>query len=428
MSRVIVVGAGLAGLTAALRSRRAGAEVTLINKGLGGLQLGQGSIDILGYCPERVIRPLDSLPEYVRAHPEHPYALLADGVAEACGFLAEITGAHLLAGDGRTNFQLPTAVGAIRPTAFAPPSLAAADVADGQRLVVVGLRRLKDFQPTLVAGNLARSTLADLDARAVWIDVEARAGEHDSSALTYARCFDTPEGFDALARALDGIAGPDETLLLPACLGLDDLQVAEKLAARIGRPVAEVALQPPSVPGMRLNRALTSAVKAAGVRILNGSEVTGGTFDARRITGVVVHTAGRARGIAADSVILAPGGFESGALAVDSHLQITERALGLPLTASDAHGLIDEDFWGSDQALFSVGVAVDARMRPVARTLDPHSAEAGQLAEGAGIVYEGLFLAGGIIAGANRWREKSGDGIAVASAVRAADSAVEVMS
>ena len=36
-------------------------------------------------------------------------------------------------------------------------------------------------------------------------------------------------------------------------------------------------------------------------------------------------------------------------------------------------------------------------------------------------VHPNLYVAGGIIAGAERWREKSGEGVAVATAVRAAD-------
>ena len=41
---------------------------------------------------------------------------------------------------------------------------------------------------------------------------------------------------------------------------------------------------------------------------------------------------------------------------------------------------------------------------------------------GGAVVYDNLYAAGGILAGATRWQEKSGEGIAVASAVRAADS------
>ena len=40
-------------------------------------------------------------------------------------------------------------------------------------------------------------------------------------------------------------------------------------------------------------------------------------------------------------------------------------------------------------------------------------------------VYTNLFAAGGNLAGATRWREKSGEGIALASALAAVDAIVE---
>ena len=43
--------------------------------------------------------------------------------------------------------------------------------------------------------------------------------------------------------------------------------------------------------------------------------------------------------------------------------------------------------------------------------------------DGAGaIVHPNLYAAGGILGGSSRWAEKSGDGIALGSAVLAADS------
>ncbi|MEA5647481.1 MAG: glycerol-3-phosphate dehydrogenase subunit GlpB, partial [Cutibacterium granulosum] len=37
-------------------------------------------------------------------------------------------------------------------------------------------------------------------------------------------------------------------------------------------------------------------------------------------------------------------------------------------------------------------------------------------------VYTNVFAAGGVIAGATRWQEKSGEGIALGSAIKAADA------
>ncbi len=411
----IVVGAGLAGLAAALRLARAGASVTLVTRGVGGLQLSQGSLDVLGYAPQRVTRPYDSLPAFAAAEPGHPYALLgADAVRVGVDFVTEVVGPALLApGDG-TNLQLPTAVGAVRPTAVAQPSMVAGQVIDGKRFVVVGLRRLKDFQASLVAANLARTVPPGggvLEARHAWIDVEVRAGEHDTTGLNHARALDDPAFRERFARAVAGVVRDGETVLLPAVLGLDDPDAFRHLQRLIGQPIAEVPLPPPGVPGMRLFRALSAAARDAGVRFINGSPVVGLVSDAAGVSSLAVGETGRRVALRALAFVFAPGGFESGALAVDSYGRITETALGLPLTCSDAKGLISADFWGTDQALFRVGVAVDDAMRVVD-------------AAGA-VVHPNLYAAGGVLAGASRWRELSGEGIAAASGVRAAESILQ---
>lgn len=403
----VVIGAGLAGLVAALRLARAGRSVTLVSFGVGGPQLSQGTLDILGYAPDRVLRPLEAVASVPATH---PYAAVGpDAVRDAISWLAtELDGAFV--GDPAVNLHLPTAVGAIRPTALAPASMAAADARGGLTYAVVGVRQLKDFQADLVAANLARSCAPDggaLAASAAWIDLPARPGEADPSGLTYARALDNGAFAARFADAVAAAAPAGDVVLVPAVLGVRRPDVWAQVQRRVGRPVAEVALQPPSVPGIRLFEALLRRVKAAGVRYLPGSRVVGFAADGGRIASVRIAAAGGARDLVAQSFVFAPGGFESGALAVDSHGRITEPAFGLPLTADDAAGLVGDDWWGP-QPLFEVGVRTDATMRPTD-------------AAGA-VVHENLFVAGSLLAGAQRWREKSGDGIAVATAVRAADS------
>jgi len=412
MSDVVVVGAGLAGLVAALRLRQAGAEVTLVTKGLGGLQLSQGTVDVLGYTPDRVVQPYVALPGYVAAHPAHPYATIGvDAVRAGVGYLRE-TLPDLLAGDGETNVLLPTAVGALRPTLLAQPSMLA-PLTDGTKVVVVGLAQLKDFQPELVAGNLARATLPGggrLTARAARVDLPARSGEADSSALRYAQALDDRSYRARFVAVVKQAIEPGETVLLPAVLGLNDPGVAAAISEGLGAPVVEVALVPPSVPGMRLNQALTQRVKDARVRLVLGSKVIGHETDGDRLTSLTVGTTGHPRQFAADRFVLAPGGFESGALELDSYGIVRETTLGLPV-----HGVIDDlihgDYWGPDQPLFRCGVAVDEQMRP-------------QRLEG-GPVLTNLHAAGGLLAGATRWAEKSGEGIALGSAMRATDAILE---
>ncbi|MBA3350597.1 MAG: FAD-binding protein, partial [Actinobacteria bacterium] len=58
---VVVVGAGTAGLVAALRLAQEGADVLVTAKGVGATHLTGGTVDVLGYGPERVANPAEAL-------------------------------------------------------------------------------------------------------------------------------------------------------------------------------------------------------------------------------------------------------------------------------------------------------------------------------------------------------------------------------
>lgn len=413
MKRVVVIGAGVAGITAALRLRKYGVNVTLVAKGLGGLQLSQGTVDVLGYTPERVSDPLAAVGELAAAGGDglaHPYARIgATAVADGVEFLAEQLGEGLLVGDIHRTINLPTAVGSIRPTCLVQPSMLAGECRDGAQFAIVGFRQLKDFTPKLVAENLSRTVLPDggrLTARPLTVDLTARAPEVDSTGLTFARAFDDP-GFRAeFAAMLIPLLQPGETVGLPAVLGWKDPTAWLDLAEQLGHPIFEIPLQPPAVPGIRLNEALIAAGKSAGVRFVQGSKAIAPVIEDGRLVAVKVATSGTPRDYAADAFILATGGFESGALTLDSHQVLHETTLGLPVTAPPGQ-LIHGDYWSAPQPLFAAGLAVDDQLRPVD-------------ADGS-VIHPNLHAVGGILAGAYRWTEKSGEGIAVGSAVKAAD-------
>ncbi|MGD7732312.1 glycerol-3-phosphate dehydrogenase subunit GlpB [Propionibacteriaceae bacterium G57] len=413
--RVVVVGSGIAGLTASIALARAGRTVTMVTKGLGGLQLSQGTIDILGYAGDDktlVTSPLDAIDQ---VGDEHPYRRTGrDAVEQGVALLREVLGDDALVGSTNTNDLYPTAVGALRPTALVPRSLANGKAEQGKKYVIVGIHELKDYHPELIAGNIARTPLPDGDpapARHVSFSLPAREHEIDISPVQYARAMDDP-GFRArFAAAVKQVVEPGETVGVPAVLGLNDPTVYDEVEKAVGAPVFEIVSQPPSVVGMRLNQALLAAAKAARVRVMLGAEVTGLEVDGGRASAVKVHTAGGERRITTDWVVHCGGGFESGTLAVDSYNKVSETVFGLPVSATDATQLIHGDFWGKPQPLFQVGLRTDEGMRVLGDDGQP--------------VYPNVLAAGGVLAGSIRWDEKSGEGIALGSAMKAAATITE---
>jgi glycerol-3-phosphate dehydrogenase subunit B len=154
----VVVGAGVAGLTAALRLADSGRRVLVVAKGVGATHLAPGTVDVLGYADARVDDPMRALPEFAAAHPQHPYALLRrEQIAAALEWFRARIAPYRYVGDLTHNFLLPTAAGSAKPSALVPETMAAGDLRGNGRVAVVGLRGLKDFFPAYAAANLARS-------------------------------------------------------------------------------------------------------------------------------------------------------------------------------------------------------------------------------------------------------------------------------
>jgi glycerol-3-phosphate dehydrogenase subunit B len=401
---VMVVGAGVAGLTAGVRLAEAGARVCVVAKGVGSTHLAPGTVDVLGYAPERVDSPAAALPDFVAAHPEHPYALLgADAVAPALDWFAERVAAgakpgYRYVGDLDRNLLLPTALGVARPSALVPATMAAGDASDERPYCIVGLRPLRDFHAALCAANLAQAGHA---ARAQAVEIELDRPE--ANALGLARRFDDASFRAAFAGRLNAQLHGDERVGLPATLGIRDPHAAwADLERRLDRPVFEIPTLPPSVPGMRVYDILTKALRAAGGRLVIGSEVVGAERTGDRVTAVRADASGHEVVYGARWVVLATGGFASGGIALGSDWMTRERVLELPLRGVPGPGepRFGPDYFG-EQPLSRVGVAVDASLR----------------AEGT----ENVLVAGAALPGAQPWREGSGEGLALTSGHRAAE-------
>ena len=406
----VVVGAGLAGLTAALRLTEHGQRVLVVARGVGATHLAPATVDVLGYLGDaRVENPASSVATLVASSRDHPYGhISADQLAAALDWFTTRAGALGYAGGLEENLLLPTALGVPKPSALAPRTMSGGDLRAGGRFVFVGFKGFKDFHPTLIADNLARARLpAPVAARA--LELELPAGRRvDMSGRVIAGQFDTENLSEWLITALQNRVEPDERIGVPAVLGLRRAdETWQKLETRLGRKVFEVATLPPSIPGIRLFDALASALRASGTRIVLGVRAVGARTNGGRIEAVDVANATGTVSHRTDAMVLASGGFASGGLELDSFGATRETVFDLPLIGMPetdrvrfAPGYFDA------QPLSAAGVGTDDQFRPVDASGRP--------------VYTNLHAAGAILGGAVPWKEKSGTGISVATGYAAA--------
>lgn len=412
----IVIGAGLAGLTAALRLAEAGLRTTLVAHGVGATHLSPATVDVLGYAPELVESPARAMPAFVAERPDHPYARLAEGsLAASLDWFRDRVPELGYTGSVDANLLLPTAVGVAKPTALVPRSMAAGDLREGGRFVFVGLRALRDFYPGYLADNIreVKPSGAVVEARAVLLDDPG--SEADVGPLGYARLFEDPAFRDAVSSRLLPQLEPGEAVGFPSVLGLDRHEVVwRELQDRLERPVFEVPSLPPSVSGIRLFRALRWRLRREGGRLVIGPSVTGAETRDGRVTALVVREAAhRETRYEARWFVLASGGFASGAIVLDSYGEVRETLFRLPVWGVPP---VEEPrflpSYFDEHPMARAGLAVDESLRPVDAQRNP--------------VLENLAAAGAVLGGAEPWREQSGNGLALATGFAAASTLLEV--
>jgi glycerol-3-phosphate dehydrogenase subunit B len=417
-SDVVVVGGGMSGLAAGVRLAEEGASVLVLAKGAGSLQLAPGTIDLLGYAGERVTRPLDAITALAERDPGHPYALLgADAVADAARWLiARVPDGPLspyrYVGAPEENLLLPTAIGVPRPSAVVPETMAAGDLRQGGRMVVVGFRGMKDFHPALLADNVIRATGGAVSVRATQIDPPSGIGGEPGT-LRLARAMDRPGAADALASQLAAVAKDDEVVALPAVLSVGDPHgVWDTIQRRVGRPVCEIPTLPPSVPGLRLFNTLRTLLRRAGGRLVTGAQAVGSKGSGERLEALRVHVSGGERNYPTRWVVLATGGVTSGGLELDADWHMRETTLGLDVANVPAAG---EPRFSSGyldaHPLSRAGIAADRGLRPLNAQGERR--------------WENVLVVGAALAGSVPWREKSGEGIALASGHHAAQQILD---
>jgi glycerol-3-phosphate dehydrogenase subunit B len=152
---------------------------------------------------------------------------------------------------------------------------------------------------------------------------------------------------------------------------------------------------------MRLYTLLLAALQGAGGQFVLGPQVSGWVEEGR-VRGVIAAPEGGPRAYAGDTVVLATGGFRHGGLIAPERGVVRETVLDLPV--AQAETWFGNAYWEA-QPYARFGVRVNGDMRP----LNEHGE----------VIYPNVRAVGGLLAGADRIREGSREGIDLATVWKA---------
>ena len=402
---VVVIGAGLAGLSCAAELAERGALVFLAAKGMATTHWTHGGLDVA--APAGARTPRDGI-RLLADVDGHPYGLLAADAESAVAAHFARTAAQGLPHAGSLDAQLtsiPTAIGALRPAAILPSAQAAArEPWDDAGLLLVSFARYRDAWAGYAARNLRHASWpgGPNEIRGVDVDLPGLEQLHNIAPHVLARLFEDPAW---RARALAAIAGAIPAgawrIGVPAVLGLDaHADVHAEVERALDHRVFEMASLPPSVPGLRLFDALRRRIIGKG-RVQIGFDVIEVERTGTRVTAIHTEAASRTLRISADAFVLASGGIGGAGIRAHHDGTLTERVFGLPVTAPP------RERWFSDDPLQphpleAAGIEVDTTLAPAD--------------------LENVRVIGSALPGMHYLDERCGDGVALASAHRAARS------
>jgi glycerol-3-phosphate dehydrogenase len=405
---VLVIGAGLAGLTAAWQAASRGKRTRLISKGMGATHWGAGCIDVLGYYPgeteEAVRSPIEGLERLVKENRSHPYALSGlDNLAEALLAIKEYfeSAGYPLQGSLDSNWMLPTALGVPRPTCLAPETMTAGDLNDQTPILLVGIAGYADFYPYMAAENLKK---LGLQAQAVLLDIPIIRERRFTTARTLAFAFDQPEFREVVASAVKPFLNRGSIRAgFPAVLGWSQGHAAWKdMQNRLDCPVFEIPCLPPSIPGIRMHNLLSSAVHSAGGRVYDGMQAHQADAN-QRVEAVFTEAAARSKAHRAGTFVLATGGIMGGGIFARHTGDLIEKVFGLTVSAPREHSdWFSKEFLSiQGHPVYRAGVSTGKDLRPIGESGQP--------------IYPNLYAAGSILAGFDPIQERSIEGIALAT-------------
>ncbi len=414
---VVVVGSGLAGLTAALAAASTGKKVHVISEGMGCLAIGGGSIDVLGY--NNIGQPLKSpFDGFMYLDENHPYSLVGrDCVEESLSRIIECAKSKGLElqfaldenGNPR-NFQMPTIAGTLKPTYVFQGDIDPNLTQTAKKILILGIQGFRDFKPKLIINQLRRyNSWQDRDFSSLVLPPPFNEKGRSLNALDIAHVADREKGYKWMLDNLKDRGKGYDLALIPPMLGAKAFSPIRKDAREIlGCPFLELLSVPPGVGALRLRHALMERLHELDVEFFENAQVLSAETKSDQCLSLQINAVGRIVNHVAKSFVIATGGILGGGVILEAG-SAREKIFNIKIPVP-----VNVDEW-SEPEIFGthlitrLGVKVDKNLNPVNENNIP--------------ILNNVFFAGRTLGGYDYATEKSGFGVAAATGWKAGQMA-----
>lgn len=417
-SDIIVVGAGMAGLMAAITAAKAGKSVSVLSEGAGVLSIGSGAVDFLGYVDGKKI--MDSPYNHLEELPKnHPYNIAGESnIKDAFASLIEISGNNgykIKISDDGCNQTAISIVGTTKPTYICSDSNNASRILKAKKILFAGVEYLKDAQVALAVKQAKHyKVFAEAELNYAMLPSPFGKTHRVLNCLDIARYVDKEEGFNWLkSELLKCSAGYDAVIIPPICGTVNYIKNYEALKNE-GFSVVESLSIPPGVGGYRLRDALMNEAKKLNVKFIENCNVQRAVIESNKCMGLVAVHNNIAGAIEteyhAEQFIIATGGVIGGGI-VSTPDKVYEKIFNIQLESPETvEERSDKNVFGSHK-FTKFGVNVNEKFQAIGSNGSP--------------VYENVYFAGNTLGNYDFPTEKSGYGVACVTGYTAALSAVK---
>ena len=368
----IIIGGGLAGLTAGIRLQEEGRRTAIVSSGQSALHFFSGSFESLKGCPE------------------------AEELFDRAGVrLHNVPGGRRLLPGGAFR-EAVLSLGDV--------SLLPAEGPIGKKALIVSFNGYHDFFPELLAGALEKDGTPCIQGIVEMEELAAlRKSPTEMRSVNIARVLDKcPDKFVQKVKELlaDGV----DTVILPQVFGLDGDEVPRAISEGLAPlKVIFVGTLPPSVPGIRTQNMLRGRYERLGGTFIIGDSVVSGAVHEGVVSSVASHNLDTYR-LFADNFILCSGSFFSKGLH-SSPTSIEEPVFGLDVEFPEDRSLWYEADFFEPQPYMGIGVKADKDLHPSI----------------GGEKVTNLYVAGAILGASKDGKYGTGAGKAIKSALAAAN-------